>query len=258
VDTTDEARKMVRALAKLGADSIKIMVDGTLDQGGRARPGLLMFPVGDLKAIVAEAEDWGLPVLAHCLSLAGARAAVEAAVHSLEHLWMFDAEAGQSVYDEALIDRIVRAGIWVNPSQTWAYEAMATATASEPFQRNVDLFKIRLEYLARMRRAGVRMVAGTDAGTYATPFGRYALGPQLFVQHGEMSPLEALRACTVEAATAIRIAAETGALEPGLSADLIAVDGDPSTEITSLARVALTMVKGRVLYDGRGIPRNVA
>jgi imidazolonepropionase-like amidohydrolase len=252
VDTTDEARRLVRTLSKLGADSIKIMVDGTLDQGGRARPGLLMFSSSDLRAIVEEAEDWGLPVLAHCLSLGGARVAVEAGVHSLEHLWMFDANAGRSIYDNDLIDRIVRAGIWVNPSQTWAYEAMASADVAEPFSRNVELFNIRLEYLARMKQAGVHMVAGTDAGTYATPFGLYWLAPKLFVDHGQMSPVEAIRACTIDAAAAMRVSGETGALGRGLSADLIAVDGDPSTDISALQRVVVTMLQGRVLVDRRG------
>jgi imidazolonepropionase-like amidohydrolase len=251
VDTPDEVRRIVRRQAKLGADCLKIMVDMGLDGAGRARPGLLMFPADELTTIVNEAADWGLPVIAHCLTAGGIAAATKARVHSIEHAIFYDAATGEHAYDPALVDEIARNAIWVNPGQTFAYEAIAQAGPDERFARNAALFEKRLEDDAKMLAAGVRLVSGTDAGTYATPFGRFALAPILFSQRIGMTPLDALRASTSAAAEAIGWAGQVGSLRPGLAADLLAVDGDPETDVTALERVRVTILGGEVVHDQR-------
>jgi imidazolonepropionase-like amidohydrolase len=249
VDTPDEARRVIRRQSKLGADALKVMVDMGLDGSGRARPGLLMFPADELEAIVREAADWGLGVVAHCLTLAGIRAAAEAGVHSIEHAIFYEPATGEHAYDARLVDEIARKGIWVNPGQTFAYEAISSADPGERFARNTAMFEARLEDSARMLEAGVRQVAGPDSGTYATPFGRFALAPLLFAQRMGMTPSQALAACTSDAAEAIGMAGEIGALRPGMAADVVAVDGDPGTDPASLERVRLVMQGGRVVHD---------
>ena len=204
-----------------------------------------------MSGIVREAADWGLRVIAHCLTLDGIRAAATARVHSIEHAIFYDGGTGQHAYDPALVDEIAENGIWVNPGQTFAYEAISKPGVGEKFSRNAALFEARLEDDAKMLAAGVRLVSGTDAGTYATPFGRFALAPVLFAQRVGMTPLAALAASTSDAAEAIGLAAETGSLRQGLAADLIAVDGDPSTDVTALERVRLTMLGGRIVHDAR-------
>ena len=251
-DTRDEVRKVVRRQGKLGAEHIKVMVDGGLDGGGRARPGLLMFTADELGELVAEATDWGLPVIAHCLTSAAIRVAAAARVHSIEHAIFYDPVRGEPDYDPGVVDEIAAKGIWVNPGQTFAYQAISRPTEDERFRRNADMFWIRLEHDAAMIAAGVRMVTGTDAGTYATPFGSYALGPRLFVDPIGMTPYQALRTCTLDAASAIGMSGQVGAIVPGAFADLIAVDGDLERDITTLERVRLTMLAGAVVFDGRG------
>ena len=229
------------------------MVDGGIDIRAGARPGLLYFDAAALTEVVNEANDRGLMVAAHCLTLAGVRAAVTAGVQSIEHAILFDVERDGAVYDEALVDEIVRRDIVVAPGQAFAHEVFTNPAAATTFPRNAELFHTRLDHDARMFRQGVRMVVGTDSGWYATPFGRYHLAPELFVQRVGMSPLEALRASTSEAARSLRLGGEVGALRPGLSADIAAVDGDPEHDVTALARVVATVNRGTLVYDGRGL-----
>lgn len=251
-DTRDEVIRVVRRQGKLGAECIKVMLDGGLDGGGRARPGLLMFDADELSSLVEEATGWGLPVIAHCLTTAAIRVATAANVHSIEHAIFYDPATGEPDYDEDLVAEIVERGIWVNPGQTFAYDAISRPEPEERFRRNAAMFWTRLDHDAAMLSAGVRMVSGTDAGTYATPFGRLALAPRLFVDPIGMSPMQALRTCTSDAADALGMSDEIGSLKVGMAADLVAVDGDPTTDITALERVRLTMTEGRVVFDGRG------
>jgi imidazolonepropionase-like amidohydrolase len=251
VDTPEEARRVIRRQSKLGADALKVMVDMGLDGSGRAKPGLLMFPSDELGEIVREARDWGLPVVAHCLTLAGIRSAAAAGVHSIEHAIFYDPLTGEHAYDPELVDEIARKRIWVNPGQTFAYEAISTRDPSERFARNAAMFEHRLEDSAKMLTAGVRLVAGTDSGTYATPFGRFALAPVLFAQRMGMNARQALATCTTDAAEAIGLQDELGAIRPGLAADLVAVEGDPEADVTALERVRLVMQSGRIVHhDG--------
>ena len=251
-DTGDEVRKAIRRQAKAGADSLKVMVDGGIDIRGGARPGLLYFDEAALSEVVREANDRGLMVAAHCLTLAGVRAAVGAGVQSIEHAILFDVDRDAAVYDEALVDEIVRRDIVVAPGQAFAHEVFTDPAAATTFPRNAELFHTRLDHDARMLKQGVRMVVGTDSGWYATPFGKYHLAPELFAQRVGMSPLEALRASTSEAARSLRLGGEVGSLRPGLSADIVAVDGDPERDVTALARVKVTVNRGSLVHDGRG------
>jgi imidazolonepropionase-like amidohydrolase len=100
-----------------------------------------------------------------------------------------------------------------------------------------------------MHDHGVELVTGTDAGWYATPFGRYHLAAQLFVERIGLSPLAALAACTADAARSLGLGETTGRLRPGLAADLVAVDGDPATDVTSLGRVLAVVAGGRVVHE---------
>jgi imidazolonepropionase-like amidohydrolase len=73
--------------------------------------------------------------------------------------------------------------------------------------------------------------------------------PELMVSDMAMTPAEAFRACTVIAAEAIGLSTETGTLTPGCRADIVALDGDPTADISAMRQVRLTMVGGRILYD---------
>jgi len=248
VDTADEARKAIRQQAKLGADCIKVMVDGGIDLTNH-QPGLLYFPPAELSEIVEEATRWRRPVVAHCLTVAAVRSATEAGVASIEHCIFFDIGTDGMRYDVDLVNVIASKGIYVDPGQAFAYEVFTDPTAATTFPRNAAMFRQRLADDACMWRQGVKLVPGSDAGWYATPFGRYALMPELMVSDMGMSPRDAFLACTQVAASAIGLGAETGSIAEGLRADLVALDGDPTQDISALRRVRWTMVGGRVLYD---------
>jgi imidazolonepropionase-like amidohydrolase len=94
------------------------------------------------------------------------------------------------------------------------------------------------------RRTGVRIAAGSDAGTPLNQHGDYAAELELMVKHG-MAPLEAIRAATAVAAEALGLAEETGRLAPGLAADLIAVAGNPAERIQALGDVRMVLARGR-------------
>jgi imidazolonepropionase-like amidohydrolase len=172
-------------------------------------------------------------------------------VRTIEHAIFFDVAADEMRYDAALVDEIVRAGIIVDPGQAFAYEVFTDSTAATTFPRNAAMFRQRLADDARMWQQGVKLVPGSDAGWYATPFGRYALMPELMVGDMAMTPSDAFRACTQVAAEAVGLAAETGAIAPGYRADMVALDGDPTEDIRATRQVRLTMVGGRILYDRR-------
>ena len=250
-DSDDEIRKAVRRQAKAGFESLKVMVDSGIDIRGRAKPGLLLFDDRALSLAVAEANDRGLSVAAHCLTVAGIKAAVAAGVQSIEHAIFFDVEQDAPAYDEALADEIVRRGIVVAPGQAFAHELFTQPSAATLFPRNAELYKVRLGHDAQMRSQGVRLVVGTDGGWYGTPFGRYHLAAKLFVDPVGMTPLEALRASTAEAARSLGLDREVGSLRPGLAADMVAVEGDPEEDVAALGSVRVTIHRGRVVHDGR-------
>ena len=110
------------------------------------------------------------------------------------------------------------------------------------------MFGQRLADDARMWQQGVQLVPGSDAGWYATPFGRYVLMPELMVSHMGVSARDAFEACTRVAAEGVGLT-DTGVIAAGLRADLVALDGDPTEEVSAMRRVRLTMVGGRVVYD---------
>jgi imidazolonepropionase-like amidohydrolase len=102
--------------------------------------------------------------------------------------------------------------------------------------------------LRRAHAAGVKIAFGTDAGV--SKHGRNADEFELMVKHG-MNPAEAIHAATVNAADLLGLAKEIGTLEPGKEADIIAVAGDPLTDVTVLKRVGFVMADGRVTKDER-------
>jgi imidazolonepropionase-like amidohydrolase len=96
--------------------------------------------------------------------------------------------------------------------------------------------------------AGVPCVAGNDAGLPHTGFGRFWQELQAMTQGG-MSPMQAIQAATLTAAKAIGLADSIGSLQTGKQADLVAVDGDPTQDITALSRPTLVMYAGKVVFQ---------
>jgi imidazolonepropionase-like amidohydrolase len=247
-DSDDEIRRCVRAQSKAGADSLKVMVDGGIDLG-RHTPGLLYFDADALTVVVQEATDWGMRVAAHCLTAAGVRAAVAAGVTSVEHAIFYELADDATRYDPDTGGRMADRGIYASPGPAFAFEVLTDPQAKTTFPRNAKLFDQRLDDDARMYQQGVRLVASTDAGWYATPFGHFARVAQLFVERVGLSPRAAFEACTTVGAESLGLGGRTGWIDVGKDADLVVLDGDPTEDVAAMRSVRLTMVRGRVVHD---------
>jgi imidazolonepropionase-like amidohydrolase len=253
-DTLDEVVTAVRRQKKLGADAIKVMATGGMFTP-TANPRSAQYPVETLRAAVREAERLGLPLAAHTLSADGVRNCVEAGVAHLIHCrWLSPDPARGLEYDAKLADRMAAQGQWVDV--TWGLhllgqEAVAAgAPAARPHWSVAATPVPAEEHLAvtrDMRARGVRFCTGLDMGMAHARFDCSSANARAFVKWLDYSPWQALAASTIESAGSLGLAAETGALRPGLCADLGAVAGDPAADIARLGDAVDVVRAGRVV-----------
>ena len=235
----DQCAARVRELARAGADVIKFMATGgVLSQGDR---GLgQSFTDAEMRAIVETAHGLGLKVAAHAHADEGIAAAVRAGVDSIEHGTFASPATIQLMREHhtTLVPTLM--------AFTGIRERLGTGVYTPLVEAKV---RMTLEVVGRAARlahqAGVTIVFGTDAAVY--PHGRNAGEFAQLVRYAGMSPAEAIAAATTGAAHLLGLDTEIGRIAPGLSADLIAVDGDPLTDVTRLEHVAFVMVRGRTV-----------
>lgn len=230
-DSDDELRRMVRTHHKHGADLIKVMSTGGFMTTGSA-PWYAQFTETQLAVIVEEAGRVDKPVAAHAHGIEGIRRAVEAGVTTLEHC-SFVTETNERRFDEPLAARIADRRIFVCP----------TINVNAPYIAELTGIVVG-EHLLAMHDMGVRLIAGTDAGIDNTPHHQYVGGLEYLVTLG-FRAAEVLAMATTEAAAALGVDTITGRLAPGFDADVIVVDGDPSTDITALGRLRRVIARGR-------------
>jgi imidazolonepropionase-like amidohydrolase len=235
VDGPDEIRKAVREEAKYGADWIKFYADRRyfIGDDGRLR-SWVNFTDDEMKAIVGEAHRLGKKVAAHTVGWDGIDAALRAGVNTIEH--------GQGLTDD-LIARMVKqrvywcptiyVGVWVAPGRGGVWPKM------------IDLERIAF---GKALKAGALITFGTDVGGYAWTENQAKEFPYM-VKYG-MSPMAAIKSATSVGARLLGQEGNLGTLERGKLADVIAVRGDPLSDITELERVTFVM-KGGVIYKGR-------
>lgn len=214
------ARLAVRDQAKAGADWVKLVLSGgEVTPGSRLRdPGLSR---AQLRAAAREASRQGLPVAVHAHTVQAARAAIRAGARTIEHCTLLGARSG---YASALPRGASRRQLFVTPTANTRW------LAGTPAQR-----KTRARRLAALRKAGVELIAGTDAGIPGVHPGNYADGLVALAQHG-VPPAAVLRAATTGAAAALRLP-DRGALLPGYTADLVVLAGDPLADIEAVRHV---------------------
>ena len=233
----DECQKVVRQLAAAGVDVIKIMATGgVLDPGAR---GLEQhFTDAEMKAICDMAHAMHLKVAAHAHGARGILAATNAGVDSIEHGTFLDAAGAQAMkahgtyYSATLMAFSGVKGLIGTGKLTPAMEAKAQQT-----------FAVWGKGLNLAYRTGVKIALGTDSAV--APHSQANHEVELMVTKGGMSPREALIAATKGGPDLMNLSNETGTLDPGKSADLIAVDGDPLVDPTAVQRVDYVMVEGR-------------
>ena len=240
-DTPDQARKVVRELRKYGAQVIKICATGGVFSRN-TEPGQQQLSYEEMKAIVTEAHMAGLKVAAHAHGASGIKDAIRAGVDTIEHASLIDDEG---------IKLARQHGAWLsmdiyNTDYTQA-EGKKNGVLEDNLRKDREIAQIQRENFRRAHAAGVKMVYGTDAGIY--PHGNNARQFATMVRYG-MTPLEAIRSATVNAADALG-RNDRGAIEAGRFADLIAVPGDPTQDITVLEAVPFVMKGGVVVKDAR-------
>lgn len=248
-DGPEGVRQMVRRLVKAGVDFIKMMASGGGTLGTySSRPS---YTVEELRAAVDEAHRLNRRVGIHCTCADATRNAVAAGADHIEHALFLSDEQGHQRFEAEVADAVARRTIPVTSTLCVghflvdALSARETATreeqaAVERWRRTNDA---NMQNAGRMRQAGVRYVAGTDAGWRFTPFDGLVRELELLHDAG-MSAGDAIAAATSAAAAAMGIAGEVGALRGGLRADMIAVAGDPLEDLRVLRRPAMVMLGG--------------
>ena len=238
----EDCRRAVRLQIARGADVIKFASTGGVNSRIGAGLGAQMFS-DEARAIVETAKLFGRKVSAHAHGADGIRLALEAGVDSIEHGTILDPET---------IDAFVASDAYYVPTLStvngYIERLQANPDAYEPDVRAKIEWRIGItgKSLGILYAQGVRIAFGTDAGV--SKHGRNADEFELMVKFG-MPPVEAIKAATVNAADLLGLTAEIGTLEPGKSADLIAVKGDPLKDVKALKLVDFVMVRGDVAKE---------
>jgi imidazolonepropionase-like amidohydrolase len=228
-----EVRKAVRYQLKHGAQVIKISASGgVMSHSGAA--GAQQYSDEELAAIVDEAHRAGIRVAAHAHGDAGIRACIRAGVDCIEH---------GSLASDDTIALMVEHGTFLVPTSYLSEGLDISRAAPELQAKAAEVFPKARAMLGKAIAAGVKIACGTDAP--AIPHGANAKELWAMVDRG-MTPLQALQAATLTNAELIERTHDLGRLAPGYLADVIAVPGDPTEDITVTQDVRFVMRDGRI------------
>jgi imidazolonepropionase-like amidohydrolase len=238
-DGVDGLTRVVRDQIGKGADFIKVYADYRWGTAGEARP---TFTQEELELIVRVAASSGRGVAAHAATKEGMLRAARAGVETIEHGDAGDAEVFRMMKER----NVAFCPTLSAPHAVLQYGGWQKGTGEEPAR----LRQKRASFRAALD-AGVTMCMGGDVGVYA--HGDNARELELMVDYG-MSPAAVLVAATSGNAKIFHAEDRVGRIAPGLLADLVAVDGDPTKDITAVRRVKLVMKNGRTAYSPSGLP----
>jgi len=239
-DSPDEVRKSVRELRKYGAQVIKVCATGGVFSRN-TEPGQQQMTLAELRAAAEEAHQWGLQVAAHAHGAAGIKDAIRAGINTIEHASLIDDEG---------IALAKKNGAWLamdiyNGSYT-AAEGKKNGVLEDNLRKDREVTELQRQNFKKAHAAGVKMVFSTDAGVH--PHGGNAKQFAVMVQYG-MTPLQAIQTATVNAAEALA-RKDVGVVEPGRYADIVAVKGDPTVDVTLLEAPAVVIQGGAIVKGG--------
>ena len=241
-DGPESCRRAIRLQVSRGADVIKFATTGGVNSG----TGLLTrMEEEEARALVQTAHAYRRKVAVYAHGKEGIKLALRAGADSIEH---------GTEMDDKVIRLFKQSGACYVPTLSTVngyLERLAKdPNAYAPAVRKQIDWRIGItgQSVAKAYPAGVRICFGTDAGV--SKHGRNADEFELLVKHG-MPPVEAIKAATVNAADLLGLTAEIGTIEPGKSADIIAVAGDPLADVRVLKTVGFVMARGEVIKDER-------
>ena len=237
-DGVENVQHKVREVIKYGADVIKICATGGVLSLGD-NPQASQFTQEELRAAIADAHRLGRKVAAHAHGAQGILWATEAGVDSIEH---------GSYIDDAGIAAMKAHGTYLVPTlylSDWFLEnAPKMNVPPSMLAKGKEVMPAARKNVAHAFAAGVKVGFGTDAAVY--PHGLNAHEFAVMVKLG-LTPLQAIQAATVNDADLLGWSDKIGVIEPNHYADIIAVDGEPLQDVTTLERVKFVM-KGGVVY----------
>jgi imidazolonepropionase-like amidohydrolase len=232
-----EVRQKIRLLAHDGVDHIKVLSSGAVLTHG-SNPKATEFTLEELQAAVEEAHAFGLRVEAHAHSTQGIKNAIRAGVDSVEHATLIDDEG---------IALAKQQGTYLDMDLNYAdcpQEKGEQVTMPPDFlEHEGELGEEYPQTFRKVVQAGVKMSFGTDLGI--CPYGSSPEQFALMVKYG-MTPMQAIQAATSNAADLLGHSSEIGSIKSGKYADLVAVSGDPLTNISVLEKVEFVMKEGKV------------
>jgi imidazolonepropionase-like amidohydrolase len=238
VRNPEEARTRVKAILDGGADFIKLIATGAVLAVG-SEPGALELTPEGMKAACDQARAMGKYCIAHAHGAEGIKAAIRAGARTIEHASLIDDEGLRLAKEKGVwLDMDIYDGDWIDEVGTRDH------WPAEYLQKNRDTTDLQRQGFAKAVKLGVLLTFGTDAGVY--PHGLNARQFGYMVRYG-MTPMQALRAATSEAARALGNR-ELGSVTPGHVADLVAVDRDPLADITVLQCVSEVIQGGRLVH----------
>jgi len=237
-DGRDELIKAVRLQIKRGSDVIKIASTGgvlDLSENGSGAE----FTIDEIKAVVETAKDYGLRVACHAHGAEGIRRAILGGVTSIEHGTFMNEEDMELAkkYGTYLVPTIIAGKSVSDSAKIKGYFPPVIA------RKAIEVGTQIQQTFAKAYKAGVKIAFGTDAGVYA--HGKNYMEFQYMVEAG-MPPMEAIKAATTSAADLLGISDKTGSISKGLSADIIAVDGNPISDIKVMKNVTFVMKEGKI------------
>lgn len=231
-------QRKTREVIKYGADVVKICATGGVLSKGDD-PQASQYTLEEMKAIVADAHRLGRKVAAHAHGAQGILWATEAGVDSIEH---------GSYIDDAAITAMKQHGTYLVPTmylQTWMLENAQSIGLPPMYAGKMrQVTEVARKNVSHAFASGVKVAFGTDAAVY--PHGLNAHEFNIYVQMG-MTPIQAIQTATVNAADLLGWSDRIGTLDVGKFADIVAVNGDPTKDVTTLEHPVLVM-KGGVVY----------
>jgi imidazolonepropionase-like amidohydrolase len=243
-DTPDELRHQVRRQRKYGAMVIKVCATGGVFSHN-TEPGQQQLSETELRAIADEAHMWGLRVAAHAHGAAGIKAAIRGGIDTIEHVSLVDDEGIKLAVER-------KQPVWfsmdIYNTEYTQSEGKKNGVLEDNLRKDREVAQIQRDNFRKAVKAGVRMVFGSDAGVM--PHGQIGRQFATMVQYG-MTPLEAIRAATLNAAQALGQEADVGQIAVGRYADLVAVDGDPLANVRELESVDAVIKGGKRIEPAR-------
>jgi len=229
-----EALEVLARQVEHDVDLIKVMATGGNITKG-SRPVDAQFDEETLSVIVEAARTQGFKVAAHCHGTTGIGNAARAGVTTIEHCSWVGEEGWGKAFDLDVVAAIVEKDVWVSPTINSGWKR---------FIGNSEFESMIKKNYSRMRSAGIKLIASTDAGIPNVFHDCLPLAIPVFAHFAGLTPIEALKSATSDCAEAIGLEKVTGQINEGFAADFVLFEGDPTDDLQVLSSPAYVYKNG--------------